>query len=212
MSNPASTLPAELFACPQCDLLQQGIPLERRGTAHCSRCRALLYRHHPLGLERALAFSLAALVCFVVANAFPLLGMEIAGDRVEVRLIDTVWAFQRDGMGLVAVLLWFATFFAPLLQILALLAILLPIHLGFRSLLPAQLVPLLDELRHWSMVEVFVLGVLVALVKLQSLAQVIPGVSLWAFFALMLSLTAALTAFDARQVWACHAKTAACGR
>lgn len=174
--------------------------MQKGGSAHCSRCQALLYRHHPLGLERALAFAVTALVCFLIANAFPLLGLEIAGDRVEARLVDSAWAIQRDGMALVAGLMLFATFIAPLLQILAMLVVLLPIRFGYRPPGAMHALHLLAELKHWSMVEVFVLGVLVALVKLQTLAEVVPGIALWAFGGLMLSLTAALAAFDPRQV------------
>lgn len=144
---------------------------------------------------------MTALVCLIIGNTFPLLGLEIAGDRIEARLLDTAWAIQRDGMALVAGLLLLATFVVPLLQILAIMYILLPIHLGRRAPLTERVVHVLAELRHWSMVEVFVLGVLVALVKLQTLAQVVPGIALWAYVGLMLSLTAAVAAFDPNQVW-----------
>lgn len=189
-----------LITCPQCDLPQHPIALSGGGAAHCARCNALLYRHHPQGLERSLAFALTALVCFIIGNAFPLLSLEIGSDRVEARLIDTAWAIQRDGMGIVAGLLLLATFIVPLIQILAMLYVLLPLQLGRRARLAAHIVPLLGQLRHWSMIEVFVLGALVALVKLQSMAQVVPGIALWACIGLMLSLTAAVVAFDPRHV------------
>lgn len=144
---------------------------------------------------------MTALVCFIIGNAFPLLSLEIAGDRVEARLLDTALAMQRDGMALVSGLLLLATFVAPLVQILALLSVLLPIHFGRRVPLAGRIIPILAELKHWSMVEVFVLGVLVALVKLQTLAQVVPGIALWAYGGLMLSLTAAVATLDWRQVW-----------
>lgn len=193
-------LAAESICCPHCDLQQRGISLKTGEAAVCARCDATLYRHHPHGPERALAFALTALVCFFIANTFPLLGLEVGGDRVEARLLDAAWAIQRDGMAWVASLLLLTTFVAPLLQILALLLVLLPLRLGYRPTFVGRALPLLAELKHWSMVEVFMLGVLVALVKLQSLAQVIPGIALWAFAGLMLSLTAALAAFDPRQV------------
>lgn len=191
---------ANPITCPQCDLPQHRIALDAGDAAHCARCHAMLYRHHPHGLERSLAFAITALVCFIIGNAFPLIGLEIAGDRVEARLIDTAWAIQRDGMALVAGLLLLATFVIPLLQILAILYVLLPLHLGRRAPLMEHIIPLLGQLRHWSMVEVFVLGVLVALVKLQTMAHVVPGIALWACIGLMLSLTAAVVAFDSGQV------------
>jgi paraquat-inducible protein A len=191
-----------LIACHECDLLQQEVSLPRGGMARCHRCNAQLYRSHPRGLERALAFALAALVMFVICNAFPIIGLEVAGEIAEATLFGTVRAVYQDRMWLVAGLILFTTILAPLAHILAMLYVLLPLRWERRPHRPELVLRLLTGVRQWGMIEVFVLGILVALVKLNSMAAVIPGIALWSFGALMILFTAASVAFDPRQVWA----------
>ena len=72
---------AELLACPECDLLQRAVELPPRAAAVCRRCGAVLYRELPDWLDRTLAYTLAAAILFVVANAFPIVVMEMQGHR-----------------------------------------------------------------------------------------------------------------------------------
>ena len=191
-----------VIACHECDLLQQEVDLPARGQARCCRCFAALYRSHPDGLERALAFALAAVVCLILSNAFPIIGLEIAGEHIEARLLDTVRAIYADGLGLVAGLILLTTLIAPALHLLVMLMVLLPLRFGFPVRHPVPLMRLLSQICHWGMIEVLFLSILVAIVKLQTLATVIPGIALWALGGLMICFTAAVAAFDTRQVWA----------
>jgi paraquat-inducible protein A len=139
---------------------------------------------------------------FVICNAFPIIGLEVAGEIAEATLFGTVRAVYQDRMWLVAGLILFTTILAPLAHILAMLYVLLPLRWERRPHSPELVLRLLTSVRHWGMIEVFVLGILVALVKLNSMAAVIPGIALWSFGALMILFTAASVAFDPRQVWA----------
>jgi paraquat-inducible protein A len=103
-------------------------------------------------------------------------------------------------MSLVAFLVLATTILFPLMQLLILVWLLVPLRRHRRALGFALLVRLMQALRPWGMIEVFLLGVLVALVKLSSMASVLPGPALWAFVALTLLLTAVL-AFDPRGFW-----------
>ena len=67
---------ASLTACHECDLLQRETPLAPGGTARCPRCGAVLYRNQPDGLDRTLAYTLGAAALFVVANSFPIVGLD----------------------------------------------------------------------------------------------------------------------------------------
>jgi paraquat-inducible protein A len=191
----------QLIACHECDLLQREVALPRGGVALCQRCGGLLFRSHPAGLERSLAFSLAALVLFIVSNTFPIVGLAINGDLIQATLLGTVHMLYREGMWIVAGLLLFTTVLAPLIHILGMLYILAPLQFGRLPPHPATFIRVLTEVRHWGMVEVFVLGVLVSLVKLADLAKIVPGIALWSFAGLMILFTAATVAFDQRQVW-----------
>jgi paraquat-inducible protein A len=190
-----------MIACHECDLLQHEVALPVGGVARCRRCSGLLYRNHPRGLERALAYTLGALVLFAISNTFPIVGLEVNGELIQTTLLGTASKLYRDGMWLVAALVLFTTLLAPLAHLLAMLYVLLPLRFGRLPRSPENVIRLLTEVRHWGMVEVFVLGVLVSLVKLADLAKIVPGVALWSFGGLMILFTAASTAFDPRQIW-----------
>ena len=196
MSAPA------LIACHECDLLQREVQLPPGGTARCTRCGAVLYRNTRDGLDRTLAYALGAAVLFLVANAFPIVGLDAQGNHTSTTLFGTVRALHEDGMTSVAGLVFVTTILMPALNIGALLYMLLPLKLGrVPRGLPAVF-RLVDAVRPWGMVEVFMLGTLVALTKLAALASVVPGIALWSFGALMFLVAAAAAAFDSHAFWA----------
>jgi paraquat-inducible protein A len=191
-----------LLACHECDLLQREAVLAPGGTAHCPRCGAVLYRNTPDGLDRTLAYALGAAVLFLVANAFPIVGLDAQGNRTSTTLFGTVRALYDSDMASVAALVFVTTILMPALNIGALLYMLLPLKLGrVPRGLPAVF-RLVDAVRPWGMVEVFMLGTLVALTKLAALASVVPGIALWSFGALMFLVAAAAASFDSHALWA----------
>jgi paraquat-inducible protein A len=192
---------ANLIACHECDLLQQAVLPSAGGAVRCRRCNALLYRSHPHALERSLALALGALVLFIISNAFPIIGIEVAGERVDATLLGTIHAVYKDGMWVVAFLMLMTTVLAPLMQIMAMLTVLLSLCAGNRSGHLEAILRLWIFTRRWAMIEVFFLGVLVSLVKLSHLASVILGTAFWAMAGLILALTFAGRAFDTRLLW-----------
>jgi paraquat-inducible protein A len=191
-----------LLACHECDLLQQEAPLAPGDTARCARCGAVLYRNQPDGLDRTLAYTLGAAVLFVVANAFPIVGLEVSGHRTSTTLFSTVRTLHDQDMTIVAGLIFVTTILMPAVHISALLYMLLPLKLGrVPRGLPAVF-RLVHAVRPWGMVEVFMLGTLVSLAKLAHLAHVVPGVALWSFGALMFLVAAGAASFDSRALWA----------
>lgn len=191
-----------LIACHACDLLQRRVALPPGGAAVCRRCGAALYSHRRDTIDRALALMLAAALLFVIGNAFPVVSMEIQGQRSDALVLEGAWRLHQEGESLVGALVFLTAFVFPLAQIVGMLAILVPVRLG---LTPRYLVPVfrtVEEAKPWSMVEVFMLGVLVSLVKLAHLATVIPGIGMWAFFALIIVLAWATSTLDPDEVWA----------
>ena len=190
-----------LVSCPECDLLQRETPLPRGGIARCRRCGAELYRSHPDSLERTLAITLAALVLFAIANAYPIVGLEVQGNRTAATLFGAVRALWGQGAEAVAGLVFVTTIVVPLLEMSITLLILVPLRLGGAAPATGLLLRIVQAVRPWGMVEVFILGVLVSLVKLAHQATVIPGIALWSFAGLMLLFAAAAASFDPREVW-----------
>lgn len=190
-----------LVACHDCDLLLRRPALAEGAAASCPRCGALLARRSRNGLERTLAFTLTALILFAIANSFPIVAVEVQGLRSATTLLGAVQSLRDQGMDPVAALVFVTTFVVPLLELGLMAWLLLPLRLGRRPPGLAPLMRLTQMLRPWGMVEVFLLGVLVSLVKLSHLATVVPGIALWSFAALMVSIAAAAASFDADAVW-----------
>jgi len=185
-----------LVACPECDALHRRRSLARGERARCVRCRALLYRHSPLRPQQMLPLVLGALVTFVIANGFPIVDLQVQGQSNSATLFGSILALWGEGRQLVAVLVFATTLLFPLVDLLSMLTLLL---LSGHSR-PAALWRFVQTLRPWGMIEVFMLGTLVALVKLSHLAHVLPGAALWAFAALTV-LMAAILSFDPRSLW-----------
>ena len=202
MGNPQGAALAPLIACHECDLLQREAPLPRGGIARCGRCGAVLYRDRPESLERALALTVGAVVLFVLANAFPIVGLALEGQVIQTTLFNTVRTLWDQEMKSVAVLVFLTTIAMPALELFAIAYLLLPLRLGRVPPGFAQVFRMLQSVRPWGMVEVFMLGVLVSLVKLAHLAGVVAGIALWSFAALMLVMAAIASVFDARALWA----------
>ncbi|MES0873405.1 paraquat-inducible protein A [Sinimarinibacterium thermocellulolyticum] len=197
-----------LIICECCDAVYARRDLAPGQTAHCRRCGAELYRNRRVDLDAMLAIALGGLIVLVIANAYPVLIMELGGTRADVTLWDAILATFDAGVGPVAVLAALSLFVLPLTQILLFLYVLLPLRVGA---VPAGFVPVMHAIRHlrpWSMVEVFLVGVLVSAVKLAAESQLTPGVGLWGFAALTILLTL-LTLFDLQALWDLAAERAA---
>jgi paraquat-inducible protein A len=192
---------AELLACPECDLLQRAVELPPRAAAVCRRCGAVLYRELPDWLDRTLAYTLGAAILFVVANAFPIVTMEMQGHHSSTTLIGAALALHRQDMTSVALLMLATTVLLPAVQIAAMLVMLLPLRFGRASPGLPELFRVVSHVRPWAMVEVFLLGALVSLAKLAHLAHLTPDVALWSFGALIVLLACAASAFDERAMW-----------
>lgn len=192
---------ADLIACHECDQLQREIPLPPGGAAACCRCGALLYREGGHGLDRPLALLVAAAIVFIVANAFPIAGIETHGNHNSTTLFGAVLTLWNERMPLVAGLVLFTTILAPAFELIITLSALSLLYFGVSLRALPLLLRWVSALEPWSMIEVFMLGVLVSVVKLSHLATIIPGIALWAYSALMLLLAAAAAALNPRDLW-----------
>lgn len=179
-----------LVACEECDALYQRRRLGPGDVARCTRCGATLGRGHWLDANGQLALASGSLVFFVLGNVRDIVSLDLRGAETPVTLLQSVFATWTAGEHVVA-LLAFATAFAfPLTVILLRLYVLWPLA---RGRVASGFVPAMRALRwvtRWSMVEVFMVGTLVAIVKLAGLASVIPGVGIVSYGVLTLLLAA----------------------
>jgi paraquat-inducible protein A len=189
------------IACHDCDLIHHLKTLPSRGAAHCIRCGAVLYKHKPNSLDRTLAFAFAGLILFILANSFPFLGLKIGAQVRETTLITGIHELYLQGMHIIAILVLITTVVAPFIQMMCLFYVLLPLKFGR---LPKRLPRVFRFLEHvlpWSMMEVFMVGILVSVVKLAKMAKIIPGISLYSFLALIFVLAAMTVSVDGHLIW-----------
>jgi paraquat-inducible protein A len=193
---------APLIACHECDLLQRETAVPPGGTARCARCDAVLYRNRPDSLNRSLAFAVGAAVFFVIANALPLVGLEVQGERVQTTLFGAARALYEGGMHTLGAIVLITTVVAPLIELVAILGLLLPLQFERMPRGSAIVFRILRAVQAWRMPDVMFIGVLVALVKLTHLAEVIPGIALFSLAAFMILLAACVSTFNPRALWA----------
>jgi paraquat-inducible protein A len=191
-----------LTLCDECGLLQRNPPLPPAGSSHCARCGMRLHRHRPDSLNRTLALALTGLILFIVANSYPFLSFEMQGQETQTTLISGVRDLADQGKPAVAAVVFFTSVLAPGLQLVLLLVVLGPLKWGGR--LPPRYPTLFRWFRTlvpWGMMDVFMIGILVSVVKLAEMATIVPGPSLYAFVALIFVLAAAQWSLDPDIVW-----------
>jgi len=152
-------------------------------------------------VNRGLAYTLGAVILFIVANAYPIVGLEVQGTLNQTSLygaVETIW--DNDMVG-VAMLVFVTTILIPALELALMTYVLLPLSIGWVPGGLAAILRTLQAMRPWSMTQVFILGVLVSLVKLAHLAHVVPGLALWSFGGVILLLTAAVCTFNTHELW-----------
>lgn len=190
-----------LIACHECDLLHRVHPLRYGERARCSRCGAALYAKKRDSFEHTITLALTSLIFFTVANAFPFMTFELHG-RVQESLLSTgVWEFFERGMWELGLLVLAASILFPCLKILGMLYVLVPLELNRRLGKAALVFRMVEHFKTWAMMDVYLLGVIVAVVKLADLAVLVPGVAIYSFVGLIIALAAADSALDPHAVW-----------
>ncbi|WP_434136194.1 paraquat-inducible protein A [Pseudomonas luteola] len=186
--------------CEHCDSVYHRRPLARGEAARCVRCDAVIERSRRLNVEQLFALTLAAGILFILANVFPIMHISLQGLSNEATLWESVEALAQGRITLIALVAGLAIIFAPLFQILLLGWVLGYAYVGemapgFRACMRA-----LEHLRPWSMLEVCLLGILVAIIKLAGMLNVSPGVGLWAM-AMLTVLIILIAGRDIRYLW-----------
>ncbi|MFA7894693.1 paraquat-inducible protein A [Pseudomonas putida] len=207
MSNPVepetlADLPLEdLVACHECDLLLRKPVVHPGEKALCPRCGYELYAHRHNVINRSLALVLTALALFIPANFLPIMQLHLLGQSSD----DTVWSgvlgLYDSGMQGVAIVVFLCSMAIPLAKLLCQLAVLLAIRLNTGRRLGLLLYRTYHYMRDWGMLEVYFMGVLVAIVKLVDLAELTVGVGLFCFISLLLIQVWLEVVMSPHQVW-----------
>jgi paraquat-inducible protein A len=187
--------------CPECDLLLKAALPKIGEKAHCPRCGLLLSHPRKRSIERTFALSIAGFILFFPSLLLPMVGVTIMGNVSTGVLYAGVIALFNDGMEAVAIVVFLASILFPLVNIS--LALLISGHLYFNRYHRYLTVWMrwMQNLNEWGMLEVYMLGIIVACVKLVALAQLNFGWGLYAFVALLIITTLLTSNLDNVLFW-----------
>jgi len=190
-------------ACRTCGLLQRIEALQPGTAAECFRCGSAVGKRPADSLGRTAAFSLAALIFFVPANVYPILLMDFYGAYSENTVWDGCVTLYRDGQWPVATIVFLASILIPILKLLGLFFLVVSTKFGSASWQPERtsIYKVINVIGPWAMLDVFLLAILVALVKLGNIATVLPGRGLVAFTAMVVFTILASASFDPTLIW-----------
>ena len=204
--TPTTRSATQIMECHDCGLLHDVPPLQDGMRARCSRCGATMEHYRAISLSHAYAYSLAGAACFAMANFLPFIKLEISGRAQVASLVTGIKALYDQGLWELGIVVAFTMLVAPGLQILARLTVLT----GLRMRRPPRWLPLVHRgasfVGRWAMIEVYMLGLLVAYVKLIDLAHVDLGPAVFAVVALMLVTVATGSLLDDETIWRSFAR------
>ena len=192
---------AHYICCHECDEISR-IPLPHRpGRYKCPNCGHTLFKYWPGMIEKIYALNLAALFLFIVTNIFPFLTFEVVGNSSEATFTTAIQYLYLKEDYLLAVAVLMTTLIVPSMRILLYLMLFGPLYHGFVPRYATQMLKLLEANLPWGMLDVFLVGVLVSIVKLVKMGTIIPGTSLWAFAVMIVVMAYTQSIFDPHPIW-----------
>ncbi len=191
------------LGCECCGLVSSLDRVDAAAPAHCPRCGHALHWRKPMSLQRTWACLIAAAVLYVPANALPIMQTTQAFRETQHTLLGGIAELWLDGAWGLATIVFIASIAVPLMKIgaLALLAWSVRSAPHWRRLERARVFGLIEAVGHWSMLDVYVVVLLAAMVRFGSIASAQPGPGLLAFAAVVVLTMLATHNFDARMIW-----------
>jgi len=189
--------------CGSCERLWPDRELREGAGAHCRRCGAPLEHRKPNSLARTWALLIAAAICYVPANLFPVMVVTGPGGSEADTILSGVQAMYEAEWYAVGTLIFFASITVPVLKIVTLFGLLVSIQRGshWNPRDRTRLYRVVEIVGRWSMLDMFVVSLTVALVQLGVVATVEPAIGA-SFFAAVVVLTMfAASSFDPRLIW-----------
>jgi paraquat-inducible protein A len=202
MRHPLPTaLNSGLVGCGICHLLVPAPEAGARG--HCPRCGAALHQRKPNSLHRTWALVLAALIFYIPANVLPITVVTSLGMKQADTIMSGVIYFLHEGAWYISAVIFIASVFVPLMKLIILIYLLISVHCGTTARLRdrTRLYRITEAVGRWSMVDIFVVTILVALVNLGAIATLQAGPAAPFFAAVVVVTMYAAMSFDPRLIW-----------
>lgn len=194
---------SSLLRCHACHLLSRAKPLPAGCHARCPRCGAGLHSRKPNSLARTWALTLTAYILYIPANLLPVMTVVSLGHGEADTILSGVKTLIAAGMWPLALLVFFASITVPVLKLVVLTYLLVSVQRQsrWRPRDRTVLFRLTETVGRWSMIDIFMISILVALVKLGSVATIEAGAGSIAFAAVVVITMLAALSFDPRLIW-----------
>ena len=194
---------ASLVSCTVCHLLVRRRPAASGPAGECPRCGAALHSRKPNSIARTWALVIAAFVLYIPANVLPITKVTSLGMTQSDTIMSGVIYFLTHGMWPLAVIVFVASVFVPVLKLAILTFLLISVQRGssWRPVERTRMYRITEAIGRWSMVDIFSISILVALVRLGNLATIQAGPGAVFFGAVVVSTMLAAEAFDPRLIW-----------
>jgi paraquat-inducible protein A len=203
MAEPKTAKALGLVLCHDCRMLVEWPDLAVGHGALCPRCGAELHQRKPNSLARTWAFLIAAAILYVPANVLPMMVTSSFGDVQADTIMSGVIHFIMGGSYFVAAVIFIASIFIPLAKLVVLVFLLSTVHfkLNWRPKDLTLLHGVTEAVGRWSMVDIYVVTILVGLVNLGAFALVEAGPAVGYFAAVVVLTMFAAESFDPRLIW-----------
>jgi len=203
---------AGLYACPSCGLLSRQLDeaeVEREGAdghrpeVACPRCGTALHARKPASIARTWAYVVSAFILYIPANVFPITDTRTLFDDQTDTIFSGVIYLWNAGSWPLALLVFFASITVPLAKLIVLTGLLISVQSGTlrKPRQRTMLYRIVEFIGRWSMLDIFAVSILTALVQLKSLAEVTAGPGVLAFGAVCVMTILASHSFDPRLIW-----------
>ncbi len=195
----------EVWTCLECSQSVRVAPSARVSRAHviCPRCRAEVHRRKPDSVARTWALLLAAALLYIPANVYPFLNIKILAKHESSTILAGIEQLFASGMWGVALIIFFASILVPLLKIMGLIFLLVSVQLRWQRYAVGRtwVYRLIRSIGRWSMIDVFVVSLMIALVSLGQIATIEPGPGATCFGLVVVLTLVAAESFDPRSIW-----------
>jgi len=192
-----------LSNCPVCHAIVKVPTTDPHQATYCPRCDSKVYLRKPDSIQKTWAFLLASIVFYVPANLLPMMHVITFAGTQSDTIMSGVLYFVETGAYLIAFVIFTASIFVPILKILILIYLLLSVqnHSELHQKKRKQLYMLTETIGRWSMVDVYVVGTMVALVHFGGLTEIAPGMGANFFLLVVIMTMLSAMSFDPKLIW-----------
>lgn len=172
------------IACPNCDTIYEKKPLQPNESLICTVCHSTI-DSGAADFRRAFIYALTGVILFLIANAYPFITIELGGQKTTITIASSIDSLFNNRLDILGILVFFLIIITPLWYLLGVVWVVLSFRFNIAISLTRRFLHLMTHLSPWNMLEVYLIGVLVMIVKVMQMAEIYFDYGFWAFSALM---------------------------